>query len=53
MLHALLCDFEVTLAVPVADVGATRGLTSRPFVKSRREEGGQLPVFLRRVGADE
>jgi hypothetical protein len=53
MLHALSCAFDITLAVPPADVGMTMGITSRPFVKSRRAEGGQLPVFLRRVGADE
>jgi hypothetical protein len=53
MLHALMCAFDVTLAVPPEDVGITMGITSRPFVKSRREEGAQLPVFLRRLSADE
>jgi hypothetical protein len=40
-----MCAFDVTLAVPPEDVGATVGITSRPFVKSRRAEGGQLPVI--------
>jgi hypothetical protein len=53
MLHALSCAFDVTLAASPDDIGMTMGITSRPFVKSRREEGGQLPVFLRRAGADE
>jgi hypothetical protein len=53
MLHALSSTFDVTLAVPPAAIGMTTGITWRPYIKSRKEEGGQLPVFLRRVGADE
>jgi hypothetical protein len=53
MVHVLRCAFDVALAVPPAEIGMTAGVTSRPFAKSKRAEGGQLPVSLRWVVVNE
>jgi hypothetical protein len=49
ILHALISAFEFELATPKEDIGAKRGVVTRPCVRSRIEEGAQLPLRMRRA----
>jgi hypothetical protein len=49
MLHALVCAFEFAPAVPQADVALKHAIVTRPCLRSRPDEGAQLPLLVRRV----
>jgi hypothetical protein len=53
ILHALICNFEFTLAMAAEDVGRKDGIVTRPMLKSQPEQGVQLPLVVKRVPEDE
>ncbi|KAF7314835.1 Cytochrome P450 [Mycena kentingensis (nom. inval.)] len=49
LLFVLIRAFEFELAVPEEDIGAQQGIVLRPFVKSEKAKGHQMPLRVRRV----
>ncbi|KAF9265786.1 cytochrome P450 [Marasmius fiardii PR-910] len=47
LLFALVREFEFELAVPTKDIGSEAGVVQRPFVKSQKDKGSQLPLLVR------
>jgi hypothetical protein len=49
ILHALVSAFGFELAVPKEEIAGRGGMVARPVLKSKLEEGGQLPLIVKRV----
>lgn len=47
LLFALVREFEFELAVPTKEVGSEAGVVQRPFLKSEKHKGSQLPLLVR------
>ena len=47
LLFALVRAFEFELAVPAEDIDSQQTVVSRPIVKSEREKGVQMPLFVK------
>lgn len=50
LLFVLVRKFEFELAVPAADLMKRSAIVQRPFVKTDREAGDQLPLWIRPYG---
>jgi hypothetical protein len=46
MLHVLLTSFSFELAVSEEDIARNVAIIQRPFVRSEREKGNQMPLLV-------
>lgn len=53
LLFTLIRNFEFNAAVPIEEIEKRSAIVAKPFVKSEKKEGTQLPLLVRRYRTDE